>query len=83
MMILSIKILFTAILFNTTIEFVVSELQNDKKHYKLFQINELPSVLQISEFMSRFKPNTFVKITNSILIQTKPIKKRVKLNIYC
>jgi len=76
MMILSIKILFTAIFFNTTIEFVVSELKNDKKLHKLFQINEVPGALQISEFMSRFKPETYVKITNSILMQTKPIKRR-------
>jgi len=31
MMILSIKILFTAIFFNTTIEFVISKLNRDKK----------------------------------------------------
>ena len=76
MMILSIKITFTAIFFNTTIEFVVSELKRDKKLQKFFQINEVPSALQISEFISRFKPDTYVKITNSILMQTKPIKKR-------
>ena len=76
MMILSIKILFTAIFFNTTIEFIVSELKNDKKLHKLFQINEVPSALQISEFISRFKPDTFVKITNNIFMQTKAIKRR-------
>ncbi|AUB55067.1 transposase [Methanobacterium subterraneum] len=79
MMILSIKIIFTAIFFNTTIEFVVSELKRDKKLQKFFKINEVPSALQISEFMSRFQPDTFVKITNSILMQTKPIKRRGKL----
>ena len=78
MMILSIKIIFTAIFFNTTIEFVVSELKRDKKLQKFFQINEMPSALQISEFISRFKPDTYVKITNSILMQTKPIKRRGK-----
>ena len=78
MMIKSIKILFTAMFFNTTIEFVVSELERDKKLQKFFQINEVPSALQISEFISRFQPDTFVKITNSILMQTKPIKRRGK-----
>jgi len=78
MMIISIKILFTAIFFNITIEFVVSELKRDKKLQKFFKINEVPSALQISEFNSRFKPDTYVKITNSILMQTKPIKKRGK-----
>ncbi len=82
-MILSIKIIFTVIFFNTNIEFVVSELNRDKKLQKFFQINEMPSALQISEFISRFHPDTFVKITKSILMQTKPIKKRVKTNIYC
>jgi hypothetical protein len=81
-MILSIKIIFTVIFFNTNIEFVVSELNRDKKLQKFFQINEMPSALQISEFISRFHPDTFVKITKSILMQTKPIKKRVKTNIY-
>ena len=63
--------------------FVISELDRDKKLQKFFQINEVPSALQISEFISRFHPDTFVKITKNILMQTKPIKKRVKTNIYC
>jgi len=79
MMILSIKIIFTAIFFNTTIEFVVSELKRNKKLQKFFKINEVPSALQISEFISRFQPDTYVKIAKSILMQTKPIKRRGKL----
>jgi hypothetical protein len=75
MMILSIQIIFTAIFFNTTIEFVVSELIKDKKLQRFFKKNEVPSTLQISEFTSRFKPDTYVKITNSILMQTKPNQK--------
>jgi hypothetical protein len=75
MIILSIKILFTAIFFNTAIEIVGSELKKDKKLQKLLQINEVPSALQISEFISRFHPDTFVEITTSILMQTKPIKR--------
>ena len=78
MMILSIKIIFTAIFFNTTVEFVVSELKRDKKLRKFFKINEVPKAIQISEFISRFKPNKYVKITNSILMQTKPLKTRGK-----
>ena len=53
--IISIKIIFTAILFNTNIEFALSELKRDKKLQKFFQINQIPSALQISEFNSRFK----------------------------
>ena len=78
MMILSIKIIFTAIYSNNSIEFVVSELESNKKLRKFFKINEVPSALQISEFISRFKPYTFVKITNNVLMQTKTIKRREK-----
>ena len=64
MMILSIKIIFTAILFNTTIEFVVNELKRDKKLRKFFKIDTaVPNSIQVSEFISRFKPDTYVKIT--------------------
>jgi len=79
MMILSIKIIFTAIFFNTTIEFVVSELKRDKKLRKFFKIDDqVPNAIQVSEFISRFKPNTYVKITNSVLMQIKPLKRRGK-----
>ncbi len=37
-----------------------------------------PVLLKISEFISRFHPDTFVKIINSILMHTKPIKRRGK-----
>ena len=75
MMILLIKIIFTAIFFNITVEFVVSELKREKLR-KFFKINEVPNAVQISEFISRFKPDTYIKIVNSILMQTKPIKRR-------
>jgi hypothetical protein len=78
MMILSIKIIFTAIFFDNSIEFVVQELKRDKKLRKFFKIDDIPSAVQISEFISRFKPETYVKITNSVLMQIKPLKKRGK-----
>ena len=40
MMILSLKIIFTAIFFNTTVEFVVQELKSDKKLRKFFEISD-------------------------------------------
>jgi hypothetical protein len=79
MMILSVKIIFTAIFFDTTMEFVVQELKRDKKLRKFFEISDVPDALQISEFLSRFKSDTYVKIVNSILINTKPLKRRGKL----
>ena len=77
-MILSIKIIFTAIFFNITVEFVVSELKRDKKLRKFFKINDVPSAVQVSEFLARFKPDTYIKMVNSILMQTKPLKRRGK-----
>jgi len=79
MMILSVKIIFTAIFFNTNVEFVVQELKRDKKLRKFFEISDVPDALQISEFLSRFNSDTYIKIVNSILINTKPLKRRGKL----
>jgi hypothetical protein len=78
-MILSIKVVFTAIFFNTTVEFVVQELKRDKKLRKLFAISDVPKALQISEFLSRFESDTYVKIITTILMNTKPLKRREKL----
>lgn len=78
MMILSIKIVLTAIFFNKTVEFVVQELKRSMKLRKFFEIDEVPDTLQISEFLGRFKTDTYTKIVKSILIQTKPLKRRGK-----
>ncbi len=78
MMILSVKIVLTAIFYDTTVEFVVKELKRDKKLRKFFKINNVPDVLQISEFISRFESDTYIKIVNSILINTKPLNRRGK-----
>jgi Transposase DDE domain len=77
-MILSVKIIFTAIFFNTTVEFVVKELKRDKTLRKFFEISDVPDSVQISEFLSRFNSNMYVKIVNSILMNTKPLKRRGK-----
>ena len=80
MMILSIKIVLTAIFFNTTVEFVVQELKRDKKLKKFFKIfDDVPDAIQVSEFLSRFNSDTYVKIVNRILMQIKPLKRRGKL----
>jgi hypothetical protein len=79
MMILSIKIVFTAIFFNITMEFVVQELKRDKRLRKFFDISDVPDAIQISEYLSRFKSDTYFKIINSILMNRKPLKRRGKL----
>jgi len=79
MMILSIKIIFIAMFFNTTIEFVVKELKRSKKLRKFFKIqNDVPEAVQVSEFLSRFPSNMYVKIVNNILTNVKPLKRRGK-----
>jgi hypothetical protein len=78
-MVISTKIILTAIYFDITVEYVVRELKRDKRLRKFFQISdEIPEAVQISEFISRFQPETYLKIVNSILMQTKPLKRRVK-----
>jgi hypothetical protein len=79
MMVLSIKIIFTAIFFDITVEFVVEELKRDKKLRKFFEIqDDVPSATQVSEFLSRFSSDTYVKIVNSVLMNVKPLKRRGK-----
>ena len=92
-MILSIKIIWTAILFNTTVKLVVQELKRDKKLRKFFKINAVPEIhsdlrILITIFifimiLSGFNFDTYVKILNNILIQIKPLKKTWKTDIYC
>ena len=82
MMVLSIKIIFTAMFFDIDVEFVVKELKRDKKLRKFFEISDVPEAVQISEFLSRFSSDTYVKIVNSVLMNVKPLKRRVKTNFY-
>ncbi len=77
MMILSVKIIFTAIFFDLTVEFVVEELKRNQKLRKFFEIwGDVPEAVQVSEFLSRFPSDKYVKIVNSILMTIKPLKKR-------
>ena len=56
MMVLSIKILFVAIFFNLTVQFVVQDLKSNEDLRKFLEITEVPDAVQISEFLSRFMP---------------------------
>ena len=71
--------MFTAIFFNTTVEFVVQELKRDEELKKFFEISDVPEARQLSEFLKRFESDTYVKIVNSILLNVKPLKRRGKL----
>lgn len=79
MMILSIKIIFTSIFFNIDVEFVVNELKRNRKLRKFFKITNVPEAVQISEFLSRFEADTYIKIVNNLLMTTNPLKRRRKL----
>jgi len=79
MMILSIKIIFISTFFNMAVEFVVGELKRDKRLRKFFEIEDVPDVVQVSEFLSRFNAELYVKIVNNILMTIKPLKRRGKL----
>lgn len=50
----------------------------DKKLRKFFKIDEVPSAIPVSEFLSRFNSYTYFKIVNRILMQIKPLKRRGK-----
>ena len=39
----------------------------------------MPEAIQVSEFLKRFKSDTYVKIVNSLLLNVKPLKRRGKL----
>lgn len=73
--IFSIKIILTAMLFNTTVEFVIKEFKRNKKLRKFFEISDdVPDATHVSEFLSRFKAVTYVKIVNSRFMQQNPSK---------
>ena len=79
MMILSIKIIFNSIYFDLHVEFVVQELKRDEKLKNFFEISDVPKASQISEFLKRFKSDTYIEIVNSLLFNVKPLKRRGKL----
>jgi len=61
MMILSIKIIFTAIFFNTTVEFVVQELKRDKKLRKFFEISDVQMLFKFLNFYQDLNPIHMLK----------------------
>jgi hypothetical protein len=76
MMVLSIKIVFIAIFYNLNMEFVVKDLKSNSDLRNFFKIEDVPDPVQISEFLGRFQPETYIKIVNSVLLCIKPLKKR-------
>jgi len=62
--------------FNKSVAFVVQELKREKLR-KFFKINIMFQLqFKSQNLLSKFKPNSFVKIANSILMQTKTVKRR-------
>ena len=75
--IIYLKIFFMHIFFNYRISDVVSELNRSFKLRKFAGISEVPDESQVYEYLSRYDPETYCKIVNSILRKFfKPRKRR-------
>ena len=62
-----LKIFFIHIFFNYNISDVVNELNRSYKLRKFAGILEVPSESQVYEYLSRYDPETYCNIVNSIL----------------
>ena len=72
-----LKIFFMHIFFNYRISDVVSELNRSSKLRKFAGISEVPNESQVYEYLSRYDPETYCNIVNSILRKFfKPRKTR-------
>ena len=74
-----LKIILISMYYNYTMSDVIRELENDKKCRQFFKINQVPSIQEFYEFISRYNAQQFNNITNSILSQIhKSNKKAIK-----
>ena len=72
-----LKIFFIHIFFNYNVSDVVNELNRSYKLRKFAGILEVPSESQVYEYLSRYDPETYCNIVNSILKKFfKPHKRR-------
>ena len=72
-----LKIFFIHIFFNYRISDVVSELNRSSKLRKFAGISEVPDESQVYEYLSRYNPEIYCNIVNSILKKFfKPRKRR-------
>ena len=62
-----LKIFFMHIFFSYRISDVVNELNRSSKLRKFAEISEVPNENQVYEYLSRYDPETYCKIVNSIL----------------
>jgi len=68
MMVISIKIIFTAFYFDYPVSKVIEELNRDNRLKKFLNIDgEVPEVSQVYEYISRYSSDKFVNIVNSLL----------------
>ena len=75
-----LKIFFMHIFFNYRISDVVSELNRSSKLRKFAGISEVPNESQVYEYLSRYDPETYCNIVNSILRKFfKPRRVRGKI----
>jgi len=83
MMIICIKIIFTAFYFDYPVSKVINELNRDNRLKKFLNIRgDVPKDSQVYEYISRYSADKFVNIVNSLLKTcnknyTNPYKKYI------
>ena len=67
MFLICLKILFMHVFFNYRISDVINELNRSSKLRKFTGILEVPNESQVYEYLSRYDPENYCNIVNSIL----------------
>ena len=81
MFVICLKIFFIHAFFNYRISDVVNELNRSFKLRKFSGIFDVPSESQVYEYLSRYDPDNYCNITNSILIKFLNHEKQEKMFI--
>ena len=76
-----LKIFFMHIFFNYRISDVINELNRSSKLRKFTGISEVPDESQVYEYLSRYGPEIYCNITNSILRKFLNLVKQEKMFI--
>ena len=77
MMIVCLKIVFTSMFFDYDVSGVIRELNNGKKLKHFLKIHgDIPTEAQVYEYLSRYSPETYDKISNSFFKQFLKTNKR-------
>jgi hypothetical protein len=81
MFVLSLKIIFTGMFFDLNTNFIINNLNNNKKLRNFFNIEEIPETTYINNYFSDISEEQTLNISNRILNSFK-IKKRRKNMVF-